>query len=183
MKDAACYMVEAEDTSLSFDIQEKSSCFQFKVFSLEACERTEAGSVAQRMRMEKTPFTKLFSSSSSVLSECVSEVVEEISPLSSSLPPHSPSLSNFLTVDMVTHQQVHRPTEVCLRVQSFEAVVWLDFFKCLLELVAAVGERSVVFGNREEKEESKEVRERERKRERERESLHTFSSQRWRDGI
>ena len=115
---------------------------------MEAYEWTATRSVALRKGRERAPFTKLFSSFSSVLSEGVSEMVEEVSPLSNTLPPHSPSLSNFLTVDLVTHQQVHRPIEVCMRVQSFEAVVWLDLFECLLDLVLAVGERSTVTGER-----------------------------------
>ena len=85
----------------------------------------------------QAPFTKLFSSSSSVLRESASEAMEEISPLSSTLSAHTPPLSNFFTIDVVTHQSAHKPTQVCMRVQSFEAVLWLGFVKHVLQIFAA----------------------------------------------
>ena len=128
------YVLEAEDTSVSVDIQDKSSSYHFKLFSLEVT----SGQVSTGVQ---APFTKLFSSSSSVFRESASEVMEDISPLSSTISPHTPPLSNFFTVDVVTHQSAHKSTQVCVRVQSFEAVLWLDFMKCLLEIFSAFEER------------------------------------------
>lgn len=137
-KSDSWFVIEAEDTSLSVDLQEKWSSYNFKVFSLEA--KTEPLSSISAAMDVRTPFTKLFSSTSSVLREEASEGMEVVSSPSSALPPHTPPLSNFLTVDAVTHSSAHRPTEVCVRVQNFEAVVWLEFLKCVLEIMAAFDE-------------------------------------------
>lgn len=130
-KDFKWYTVEIEDTSLSVDTQGQSTSYQLKIFSLEAYkEKSTTGSKGE------TPFIKLFSSTRSILRDSVKDMVEvQWLPRGAVVVPPSPA--NFLTIDVVTSEESHRPMEIKAITQSFECVLELTALDCVLELVRA----------------------------------------------
>lgn len=135
-QDAVVYVMEGDEVSFSFDLQEKRNSFQFKLSSLEASAN----------HINHTSFTKLFSSQSTVVTTMVAKEIERQfgSLLGSTrhlpvsvLSPLSP-LTSFLLLEVITFKDENRSAEIKLQAQTFEVVVWLPLVTSILEILGEV---------------------------------------------
>ena len=127
------FVMESEEISFSFDMQEKGNNCQLKLSSMEAHEES-IDTNTNRL------FTKLFSSQTSVVIETVAKEIETC--LGSSIEtiqehsfkaPLSP-LATFLLLEVMTHSDDHRATDVKLHVQTFGVVLWLPLVTSILDI-------------------------------------------------
>lgn len=142
------YVVEADEISFSLDVQEKIRNFQLKLSSLEGV------SCSLPLKTPHSPspsFTKLFSSSSSVVVATVAKEIEkQLGSVNGdqhvlSLPffAHSPAnLPSFLLLEVVSpvKEDSSHSSKVRLHVQTFEAVVWLPLVAAILDILVELNE-------------------------------------------
>ena len=127
------FIMESEEISFSFDMQEKGNNCQLKLSSMEAHEES-IDTNTNRF------FTKLFSSQTSVVIEkvakeietCLGSSVENIQEHSFKAP--LTPLATFLLLEIMTHSDDHQATEVKLHVQTFGVVLWLPLVTSILDI-------------------------------------------------
>ena len=133
------YLAEADEISFSLDVQERISSYQLKLSSLEANSSSSSAHYS-------SSFTKLFSSSSSVVTATVAKEIESqlgsvngecnISfPVS---PPSPATLPSFLLLEIASphkYESSSLPTKVKLHVQMFEGVLWLPLVGAILDIL------------------------------------------------
>lgn len=128
------YIIEGDEISLSFDLQEKGNNFQFKLSSLEA---TGCGDHAS--------FIKLFSSHTTVVTATIAKEIEahfgcilgtSFNSTGGSL--STTTLNSFLLINVTTFNDDSHSMAIKMNVQTFEAVFWLPLVTSVLELIDVI---------------------------------------------